>query len=68
MAWKCTATTVGCHIVGDFATILVYADGSVKCSYVNRCNKTRDGRKKSRNCKWPDCSLVNEFRERAFAM
>jgi hypothetical protein len=68
MAWQCTATTVSCHFVGDFATILVYADESVKCSYVNRCNKTRAGRKKLRNCKWPDCPLVKGFREKALAM
>ena len=54
--------------MGDFATMMVYADGNVKCAYVNRYNKTENGRKKLKGCKWPDCPQVNEFRERALAM
>lgn len=68
MGWQVTATTVRCQYVGDFATIMVQPDATSKCSYVNRHSKARDSRKKLRDCKWPDCPLVSDFRKQALAL
>lgn len=66
--WQVTATTVECESVSDFATIMVQPDGTAKCSYVNREGKARDGRKKLKLCKWPDCLLVAGFRDKALTL
>jgi len=68
MGWQVTATTINCEYVGDFAVIMVHGDGTAKCAYVNKHSRRKDGQKKLQNCKWPDCPLVNEFRERALVM
>jgi hypothetical protein len=47
---------------------MVQPDGTAKCSYVNREGKARDGRKKLKLCKWPDCLLVAGFREKALTL
>jgi hypothetical protein len=68
MGWQVTATTVNCEHVADFATIMVQPDGAAKCSFVNRQSKAKDGKKKLKNCKWPDCPLVAGFKETALAI
>jgi hypothetical protein len=68
MSWQVTATTINCEFVGDFATIMVYPDHTAKCAFVNKHGKTKDGQKKLRTCRWPDCPLVSDFRESAFAI
>lgn len=68
MGWQLTATTVQCRYVGDFATIMVKPDGTAKCSFVNRHGKAKDGKKKLRNCKWPECPLVTDFQKQALAL
>jgi hypothetical protein len=68
MGWQVTATTVTCEYVADFATIMVQPDGTAKCSFVNRHGKTKDGKKRLKNCKWPDCPLVADFKEKALAL
>jgi len=66
--WQVTATTLECTYVGDWAVVMVYADKTAKCAFVNKNSRTKDGKARLKNCKWPDCPLVNEFRERAFTM
>jgi hypothetical protein len=68
MGWQVTATTIRCDWVDDFAVVMVYGDGTAKCAYVNRHSRSKGGKKRLKNCKWPDCPLVNDFRERAFAI
>jgi hypothetical protein len=68
MGWQVTATTVKCQYVGDFATIMVKPDGASKCSYVNRHSQAKDGTKKLRSCKWPNCPLVSDFQKQALAL
>jgi len=68
MGWQLTATTVQCQYVGDFATIMVRPDGIGTCSYVNRHSRAKDGKKRLRTCKWPDCPLVSDFRTHALAL
>ncbi len=70
--WQVTATTIRCDFVSDFAVLMVYGDGTVKCAYVNRWSARKEGKKKLKNCKGRErpenCDLVSEFRERAFSM
>ncbi|RLC94220.1 MAG: hypothetical protein DRI39_03540 [Chloroflexi bacterium] len=68
MDWQVTATTIKCQFVDDFATIMVYPDRTAKCAFVNRHSKTKQGQKRLAACKWPNCQLVDEFRERALNM
>jgi hypothetical protein len=68
MGWKVTATTVSCDYVSDFATIMVQPDGTAMCSVVNRNRKLKDGKKRLRDCQWPDCPLVAGFKEKALAL
>jgi phage tail tape-measure protein len=68
MGWQLTAANVQCQYVGNFATIMVQPDGTARCSYVNRHGTARDSKKKLRNCKWPDCPLVSDFREQALTL
>jgi len=68
MGWQVTATTVSCEYVADFATIMVQPDGTAKCSFVNRYGKVKDGRKKLKKCKWPDCPLVAGFKDKALTL
>jgi hypothetical protein len=68
MEWQVTVTTVKCEFVKDLATIMVQPDGTAKCAYVNRHSRDRDGKKKLRACKWPECPLVAQFRQKALAM
>jgi len=68
MGWQVTATTIRCDWVDDFAVVMVYRDSKAKCAYVNRYSRAKSGKKRLKNCKWPDCPLVNDFRERAFTI
>ena len=68
MEWQVTVTTVKCEFVNDLAAIMVQPDGTAKCGYVNRQGKAKDGKKKLKSCKWPECPLVAGFREKALAM
>jgi len=66
--WQVTARTVPCEYVDDYAVIMVYPDESAQCAYVNKYKKFKDGQKKLRNCKWPDCPLVADFQKVAFTL
>jgi hypothetical protein len=68
MGWQVTATTVRCDWVDDFAVIMVHPDKTAKCAFYNRYSERSEGKKRLKRCKWPDCPLVNEFRERAFTI
>ena len=68
MEWQVTVTTVRCEFVNDLAPIMVQPDGTAKCAYVNRQSKNKEGKKRLKGCKWPECPLVAGFREKALAM
>ena len=67
--WQITATTVYCEAVGDEVTLLVYADGTAKCT--GRQKYARSGKKttrlanagKSRECREVDCATLNQYRD-----
>lgn len=68
MGWQVTATTVRCDWVDDFAVIMVYADKTAKCAYVNRWGSVAEGKKKLSRCKWPECPLVREHQEQMLSL
>lgn len=76
--WQITTTTIYCDAVDDEATLLVYADGSVKCAgyarYGNPDNETRKQLKakgklldKTLGCEGPQCSRATGYRDNLFA-
>jgi hypothetical protein len=68
MGWKVTATTFNCEYVTDYVTVMVQPDGTAKCSYVSRYSKSNKAKQKMKNCKWPNCPLVAQFRDEALAL
>ncbi len=72
--WEVTATTIFCDDVDDEVTILVYQNGTAKCTGAQKYSKTsketaRELKKKSRQkgktlaCKDAACSKVTKYRD-----
>lgn len=68
MSWQVTVTAVRCDYVDDFASIMVYADETARCGYVNRHSGARDRKKRLDGCRWPDCPLVEDYRKQMLAL
>jgi hypothetical protein len=73
--WEITATTVYCDAVDDEVTLMIYADGTSKCTgrqkYIKPDKETsRAIKKKSRQqgkhlgCRENDCPMLNQYRDR----
>jgi hypothetical protein len=73
--WELTATTVHCDAVNDEVTLIIYADGTSKCTgrqkYVKPDKETsRAIKKKSQRqgkhlgCSENDCPTLNQYRDR----
>ena len=64
--WEITATTVYCEVVGDEVTLMVYGDGTCKCTgrekYSRRDKKTRASGAKKGECA-ADCTILNRYRD-----
>ena len=67
MGWQVTAKTIHCDLVGNYATLLVYQDGSTKCTYYSKNIATKDSKKRLENCTGPNCDYVAEFSAWAFS-
>ena len=78
VAWQVTATTIYCDAVDDEVTILVYKDGSVKCTGYKKYAKPskeiinllkRKNKQLQRNleCEGPECYRVIQYRDKLFA-
>ena len=74
--WQVTATTIYCEAVNDEVTIMVYKDGSVKCSgykkYGESGRETGNLAKKKQTkgrleCEGPQCYRGRQYRDRLFA-
>ncbi len=76
--WRITATTIYCDAVDDEATMLVYKDGSAKCTGHRKYSQPeRETAKivkiKSKQlgrrlgCEGPECYRVIQYRDRLFA-
>ena len=65
--WQITATTVHCDAVNDEVTLLVYADGTAKCTgsqkHAASGKKGRPASKKSRECREADCTTLIRYRD-----
>jgi hypothetical protein len=77
--WQVTATTIYCDAVDDDMTILVYKDGSIRCTgykkYVENPDKEtaqmlkKKGKRLGRNlkCEGPQDSRVTSYRDKLTA-
>ena len=76
--WKITAATICCEDVDDEVTLLVYKDGTAKCTSSGKYTKPdkdtakavkAKGKALKRQivCKGDECSRVTEYRDRIFA-
>ena len=77
--WQVTATTIYCDAVDDEVTILLYKDGSIRCTgykkYVENPNKEtaqvlkKKGKRLGRNlkCEGPQNSRVTIYRDKLTA-
>jgi len=75
--WQITAKTVFCNSVSDEVTLMVYKDGSAKCSGYNKYTHATQAtekilRAKSRQLKRPlkcdfsTCPYLSEYKDRVF--
>ncbi|MDD5126560.1 MAG: hypothetical protein PHR43_00435 [Dehalococcoidales bacterium] len=68
--WQVTATTVHCESADDEVTIMVYRDGSVKCTGYQKYHKSAKNSKapvKGTGCTGPDCPSAMQYREKLLA-
>jgi len=66
MDWKLTATKLYCEPVGQWVTVLVYRDGTVKCSYCER-EKVVAGRRGRNGCVgYEKCSILAAYKDDVF--
>ena len=61
MGWQVTAKTIHCDLVRDYTTLMVYKDGSTRCTYYSKNSSAKDGKKRLKNCTGPNCDYVTEF-------
>jgi hypothetical protein len=75
MNWQITATTIYCDAVADEVTVLVYKDGTAKCTgYAKYGEPGREvgamlrkkGRelKRSIECRGQGCSIIARYRDK----
>jgi len=76
--WQITATTLYCEAVDDEVTILVYKDGTAKCTgykkygepdkeILNLLKKKSGQLKRQLECAGSECSQVTQYKEKLFA-
>ncbi|MHB8105199.1 MAG: hypothetical protein ACYDG5_06630 [Dehalococcoidales bacterium] len=72
--WEVTATTIHCGDVDDEVTIIVYQNGTAKCTGSQKYSKTnkettKELKKKSKQlgktlaCKDADCAKISKYRD-----
>jgi len=75
--WQVTATTIYCDAVDDEVTILVYKDGSTKCTGYDKYGgssrevvnpENRESKKSERQleCEGSECYRVVRYKEKLF--
>jgi len=76
--WQLTATTIYCDAVDEEVTIIVYKDGSVKCTGYDKYNEPSKeianlAKRKSKQlkrklkCEGLECYRINQYTEKLFA-
>ncbi len=66
MDWKLTATKLYCEAVGQWVTVLVYRDGSVRCSYYERRVAAAGGRGRKQCLGYENCPVLPSYKEDVF--
>jgi hypothetical protein len=65
--WEITATTIYCDTAGDEVTLMVYADGTCKCTgnrkTAARGKKKRPINKKNSGCVEAGCAVLSRYRD-----
>ncbi len=64
--WTVTATTMYCDSINGEVTIMVYKDGSAKCTAYNKQAKPVPQKRKPK-CEGLECKQVTGYRDRLFA-
>ena len=73
--WQLTAITIYCDAVDDEVTIMVYKDGSAKCTGYRKYGESskeilakRKGKqlKRQLKCDGPECYRVTQYKDRLF--
>ena len=70
VGWQVTATTLFCDVVDEWVTILVYKDGTTKCSHVIEHGQTgrKTGKDEWQECPGPSaCALCTAYKEKVFS-
>ncbi len=76
--WQVTATTIYCDAVDNEVTLMVYKDGSAKCTGYEKYRQPskaisklleRKGKQLNRKleCEGPECHRVIQYKEKLFA-
>ena len=73
--WRITATTIYCDAVAAEVTLMVYRDGSTRCSgyqlHHNASHKVAEGKnsppQRQLDCEGPGCSRAIQYRDKLFA-
>ena len=74
--WQLTAITICCDAVDDEVTLLVYKDGTAKCTGYRKYGKSskemlekRQGKqlKQQLKCEGPECYRVSQYKDKLFA-
>ncbi len=74
--WQVTATTVYCEAIAEEVTVMVYKDGSIKCTGFNKSSSPgADQAQKKRarelkrdiRCSGPECPVTTSYKNRLLA-
>ena len=63
--WQITAKTIYCEVVADEVTLLVYKDGTAKCTGFKRYGETK-AKNKQAKCN-AECSQLIDYKNKLFA-
>ncbi len=72
VGWRVTATTVICETTGAEVTVMVYTDGTIKCTGLRSDTPAQPAGKSGRQagrkmgCTGPECPQNVDYRERLF--
>ena len=73
--WQLTAITIYCDAVDDEVTLMVYKDGSVKCTGYRKYGESSKeilAKRKSKQLKWqpkcegPECYRLIQYKDKLF--
>ena len=76
--WEVTATTVYCDAIDDEVTLIVYRDGTAKCTahqkygtpdqeIARRMSEKSKQLEQPLRCDGPECSRLTQYRDKLFA-